>query len=668
MATRKWNSEFQVNTTTTGNQNQSSVTGLADGGFIITWRDDGPADSQIRWQRYDAAGAKLGLEQTTLFGANDQTLPQVVQLSDGNLWFVDQDDDLGGDFDIDGKVYSLTGTFMRSQAPSDGTSLPDTTPSSASLGANGSVAVWHSSGNAGDIQMRGFNTDGTERFAIATVNTSTAGDQASPAVATSPDGSHFVVTWRQPGAVLARVFDSSGVETASEFTVSTPGSNTPQVPDITWLGNDRFVATWTVFDTATSADPFDTAIKYAIFNANGTALGTERLANSTVTGFQTEQAITALPNGGFVIAWRDVSQTGGDTSDSAIRLQVFDGVGDKRGSEILVNTTTLGDQASVSLATLADGRVTVSWSDFQTGEVRAQIIDPRDGIIDGTSGVDTLYGHDSVGDTMSGFDGADILNGLAGADTIYGGAGGDIVNGGRGDDTVFGGNDGDNLRGDAGDDELYGEDGSDTLLGGLGADFLNGGDGFDFANYHFARGVYIDMNDPLVSTGEAFGDSFFSIEGIVGSAGFADTILGDVNPNIIYGQGGADILDGRGGGDTLYGGAAGDTMTGGAGPDRFLYVAATEGGDTITDFAAGDKVQLTGAAFGLTVNPGFTLTAAAFRSGAGNTSTDGNTRVIVDTTTHTLWVDSDGTGANAAVLLATFTNNYNPIIADFLVT
>ncbi len=54
MTTRKWNTELLVNTTTAGNQIESSVTGLVDGGFVVTWRDDGPATSLIRWQRYDA--------------------------------------------------------------------------------------------------------------------------------------------------------------------------------------------------------------------------------------------------------------------------------------------------------------------------------------------------------------------------------------------------------------------------------------------------------------------------------------------------------------------------------------------------------------------------------------------------------------------------------------
>ncbi len=62
MTTRKWGNEFIVNTTTAGQQDQSAVTALADGGFMVAWRDDGITDSTIRLQRYDAQGNAVGGE------------------------------------------------------------------------------------------------------------------------------------------------------------------------------------------------------------------------------------------------------------------------------------------------------------------------------------------------------------------------------------------------------------------------------------------------------------------------------------------------------------------------------------------------------------------------------------------------------------------------------
>ena len=54
--------DIYVNTTTLGNQNEATLVGLADGGFVATWEDDN-ADL-VRGQRFDALGHKIGVEYT----------------------------------------------------------------------------------------------------------------------------------------------------------------------------------------------------------------------------------------------------------------------------------------------------------------------------------------------------------------------------------------------------------------------------------------------------------------------------------------------------------------------------------------------------------------------------------------------------------------------------
>jgi Ca2+-binding RTX toxin-like protein len=346
---------------------------------------------------------------------------------------------------------------------------------------------------------------------------------------------------------------------------------------------------------------------------------------------------------------------------------MFNSDGTKLGGEITLLNLYFDDLPD--LVTLADGRVAVTWHgsapDGTTPGIFMQILDPREGIFNGTANADKIYGNDGGNDYFHGLAGADTINGLRGNDTLYGDAGIDIINGGRGDDNLYGGTDGDNLRGDVGDDELYGDAGGDTLLGGLGADFLNGGDGTDFANYHFSTGVTVDMNAPLASTGEAFGDSFFSIEGLVGSASAADILRGDTNGNTLYGQGGADTLDGRGGSDILLGGAGIDILTGGTGPDKFRYVAASEGGDTITDYEASDDFQFVRAAFGNLT--GANVAAVNFLSVAsGNVATTATHRFIFDQALDQLWYDADGSAGGAAVLIADLNTNINITHLDLL--
>jgi|GEM_PF-3029913 len=100
--------EFQVNSFTYDNQTLPSVTGLADGGFVVTWASqvqDGSGDG-IYGQRYDAAGTPVGDEfQISVYVSSDQDLPSVTALTGGGFvvtWQSHaQDGDLGG-------IYSRT--------------------------------------------------------------------------------------------------------------------------------------------------------------------------------------------------------------------------------------------------------------------------------------------------------------------------------------------------------------------------------------------------------------------------------------------------------------------------------------------------------------------------------------------------------------------------------
>jgi Ca2+-binding RTX toxin-like protein len=104
----------------------------------------------------------------------------------------------------------------------------------------------------------------------------------------------------------------------------------------------------------------------------------------------------------------------------------------------------------------------------------------------------------------------------------------------------------------------------------------------------------------------AAGDKLTSIENVTGS-GFNDVLIGDDEANRLAGGDGDDILDGGAGADTLDGGARADTLdggadsvrdtlTGGGGNDIFVVSAddGTDlaGADLVTDFASGDKIQI----------------------------------------------------------------------------
>ncbi|MEI2383691.1 hypothetical protein [Breoghania sp. JC706] len=147
------------------------------------------------------------------------------------------------------------------------------------------------------------------------------------------------------------------------------------------------------------------------------------------------------------------------------------------------------------------------------------------------------------------------------------------------------------LDGGDGDDTLTGASGDDMLRGGAGADALSGGAGSDWALYDDASaGVVADLQLAGTNTGIAAGDTYSSIENLLGSA-FADTLRGDAGANILEAGDGNDVLQGRAGNDTLRGGAGNDVLRGGEGAD---YIDGGAGIDWVDYFtsSAGVTVNL----------------------------------------------------------------------------
>lgn len=281
---------------------------------------------------------------------------------------------------------------------------------------------------------------------------------------------------------------------------------------------------------------------------------------------------------------------------------------------------------------------------------------------DTLSGIEDVTGTGFV-DVLTGNGLANRLDGLAGTDTLTGGGGADFLNGGADDD---------------------------TLIGGTGGDLLDGGGGVDTASYATSVGpVNVFLANPGSNTGDAVGDSYDSIENLIGTneEGFGDDLTGDANDNRIEGLKGADIifgdsglfdtgddtllggdgndyLEGGGGDDTLdggndndfaiIGGGGIDTMTGGTGADGFRYSDLTDTSvgagnrDTITDFEVGvDHIELWRIFNGFQFSPDLAGTGFS----GGGVRQVGFTLPDLDTTL--VQIDSDGNGAaDMEILLA----------------
>ncbi len=369
------------------------------------------------------------------------------------------------------------------------------------------------------------------------------------------------------------------------------------------------------------------------YAGGGTVRGIEVLTLSTGAG---DDLITTLD------MFLDDQVTTNDGNDTVRVAGGRDTIDLGGGNDLLII-----DYSTVTYAidTVPAGRTNAFSGTLETG-YSGQYYKTINGNVDNTvvfSGVERFHLMGGLGgDNLLTGAGNDTLNGGGGADTLTGGAGNDvyvidnigdgIVEGaGGGFDTVMvmvndwtfasnveaailAGNAtilssnasphelranptlASLLSGGGGNDILLGGAGNDTLVGGTGADSLIGGSGFDLASYGSATtGVTARLDLPAQNTGEAAGDTYTGVSGLIGS-GFNDALVGDATTNSLNGGGGDDYLAGLGNNDLLSGDAGNDILDGGAGNDTL------DGGigDDILDGGAGADSMIGGGGFDLT--------------------------------------------------------------------
>jgi len=165
-------SEFRVNTTVAGEQIEPAITALADGGFVMTWMSISQDGSGwgIYAQRYDAGGAPVGGEtRINTTTADNQESPSVTGLPDGGYvvtWMSNGQDGSGSGiyaqrFDAFGNTLQLAG-----DAADDTVQWSGSTPVRLVGGAgndtlSGGSAADYLDGGSGSDSMAGNSGDDT---------------------------------------------------------------------------------------------------------------------------------------------------------------------------------------------------------------------------------------------------------------------------------------------------------------------------------------------------------------------------------------------------------------------------------------------------------------------------------------------------------------------------
>ena len=636
--------EILVNTTTANSQYFAGMTTLGDGGWIVTWTANGDQDGNgtgVYLQRYAADGTRVGTETLVNTETDGSQYGAVAAgLEDGG-WIVtwssyDQDGSMSGVYQ---QRYGADGNTVGEETlVNTTTDLNQQSPSVTGLNDGGWVVTFQMQtqyGSSLGIYQQRYDVDGNTVGGETLVVGYDDGAVASPVVTDLDDGG-WIVAWDflidgSRLAIQTQRYDADGTAVGDIVQIDPASSvQSYEYPSITVLEDGGWMVAWSVDGSSGEG----VAIAQQRYDAEGNPVGG---VTDVATGDHfVSPAVTALADGGWVVTWSDWEEdTGYD-----VFAQRYDADGKAVGGQIAVNTTTAGWQTSVEVTALPDGGFVIAWdSDDQDGDEKgvyqrtfgAPIIGDDDAnVLTGTAGDDPIKGNG----------GNDTINGGAGADTMTGGAGndlfivdnsGDKAFGGSGTDQVFASasfrlsNGTENLRltgtgnisgtgngvantiaGNGGNNRLYGLGGNDTLSALGGNDTLNGGTGRDKMFGGGGDDAFIvdnggDRAFGGSGTDQVFASASFNLSNgtenlrltgagnISGTGnGAANVIIGNGGNNRLSGNNGDDLLSGGGGNDKLIGGNGADTLKGGSGND---YLSGGNQNDSLVGGSGKDVLK-----------------------------------------------------------------------------
>ena len=199
---------FPVNTTTTGVQKKSSIGMDNYSNFLVAWESHGGQDGDgigVFGQMYTSSGTTSGSEfQVNSTTAGDQTNPSVAMSWGGRavvVWESSTDGNLST-YDIYAQRVNLNGSLAGEEFRVNTTTESYQGSPSVAMDAIGNfVVAWDSQGQDGSfggIYARKFDYNGNPLSEEFLVNTTTLGSQTLPAVAADLNTGSFVAAWQGP--------------------------------------------------------------------------------------------------------------------------------------------------------------------------------------------------------------------------------------------------------------------------------------------------------------------------------------------------------------------------------------------------------------------------------------------------------------------------------------
>ncbi len=204
------------------------------------------------------------------------------------------------------------------------------------------------------------------------VNTFTQASQNNPMLTTLTDG-RFVITWMSNGqgtggnfsGIYAQMYAADGQPIGDEFQINSENNGAQVYPAITALSDGGFVVAWV--SHSDTQDGSNSGIYGQMFKADGSTRGGEFRINSFTDNQQYEPVLTGLKGGGFVASWTSYQEDG---DGDGVFGQMYGADGTVSGDEFRIATYTSDNQRTPDIAALENGGFVAVWaSEAQVGDI-----------------------------------------------------------------------------------------------------------------------------------------------------------------------------------------------------------------------------------------------------------------------------------------------------------
>jgi hypothetical protein len=360
--------ETLVNTQTVGSQSHPVVAVNPGGSMVIAWageNQDGDGWG-IFAQRYDANGTPAGGEfQVHTSTTGDQLNPAVAMDDAGNFVITWQTQHVYlTTFNIYAQRFDAAGAKVDGEFRVDAFTGADMVSPSVAMAPTGEFVIAFEAqggfdGNHAGIYAQRFDAAGVGQGGGFKVNTYYTNDQRQPS-ATMDSNANFVITWEsynQDGSgygIFGQRYDATGTKQGAEFQINTTTLNSQGDPCVS-MNDAGFAVVWEGYNAAT----YGYDIYLQRFDASGLPLGGETIVNSTTTDTQLNPAIRVNASGVCIMAWQGNNQDGWGNGVFG-QLMTLGGV--IIDTEFQINTTIANEQIDPAVGIDAATSYVAAWS------------------------------------------------------------------------------------------------------------------------------------------------------------------------------------------------------------------------------------------------------------------------------------------------------------------